>query len=81
MPALFALAQHGALVATQRQLQPGERLLAFMDDICADTSPDRARPVFDACLLSFRRTAGSGCTLERLMFGTPLAVSLSKSGR
>ena len=28
----FALAPHGALVATQRQKHPGERLLAFMDD-------------------------------------------------
>ena len=33
MPALFALGQHRALEAIQAQLQPGERLFAFLDDL------------------------------------------------
>ena len=37
-----------ATSAWQEGAQPGERLLAFVDDTYADTSPDRVRLVFDA---------------------------------
>ena len=35
MPLLFALGQHRALVAIQSELQDGEFLFAYLDDICA----------------------------------------------
>ena len=46
MPLLFSLGQHQALEAVQRQLLPDERLLAFLDDICTVTSPERVGPVY-----------------------------------
>ena len=49
MPALFALGQHDALVAIQNNLDPGERLMAFLDDIYAvDERPDRTEAVHTA---------------------------------
>ena len=39
MPALFALAQHDALAAAAGQLHVGERLFAFLDDLCDDARP------------------------------------------
>ena len=47
MPALFSLGQQPALQAVQAQLQPGETLYAFLDDIYAVVQPDRVRPVYD----------------------------------
>ena len=41
MPALFALGQHAALAAVQRQLRPGEMLLACLDDIYVIVTPER----------------------------------------
>ena len=46
-PALFALAQHGALEAAAGALAPGDRLLAFLDDVCVVTTPERARAAYD----------------------------------
>ena len=49
MPALFALGQHDALVAIQNRLVPGERLMAFLDDIYAvDERQDRTEAVYTA---------------------------------
>ena len=47
MPALFSLGQKAALQAVQQQLQPGEALYAFLDDVYTIVSPARVRPVFD----------------------------------
>ena len=47
-PALFALAMHEALVHSQAQLQEGEFLAAFLDDIYLVTQPGRARAAFDS---------------------------------
>ena len=47
-PALFALAQHDALVAASAHLQEGEFLAAFLDDLYIVTTPERARAAFDS---------------------------------
>ena len=47
MPALFSLGQHPALEAVQSQLLEGETLCAFLDDLYAICSPDRAVPIFN----------------------------------
>ena len=47
MPALFSLGQHQALQAAHAQLQAGETLYAFLDDIYVTVSPERVRPVYD----------------------------------
>ena len=41
MPLLFALGQHPALLATQRRLDPSEKVFAFLDDIYTKTEPSR----------------------------------------
>ena len=46
-PALFALGQHDALATAARQLEAGEFLAAFLDDIYVVTSPSRARDQLD----------------------------------
>ena len=47
LPALFSLGQHQALQAAHEQLQAGETLYAFLDDIYVTVSPERVRPVYD----------------------------------
>jgi hypothetical protein len=47
MPALFAMGQHPALMATRANLGPNEHLLAFLDDIYVICEPDRAAPIFE----------------------------------
>ena len=46
MPLLFALGQHSALDAIQEELQEGEHLLAFNDDIYTTSSPERVGSVY-----------------------------------
>ena len=46
MPLLVSLGQHEALQATHDQLQEGEYLFAFLDDIYLVTSPERTGPVY-----------------------------------
>ena len=41
MPALFAVGQHRALVATSERLLPHEHLMAFLDDINVACRPER----------------------------------------
>ena len=45
MPLLFALGQHSALEAIQKELHEGEHLLAFHDDIYTTSSPERVGSV------------------------------------
>ena len=47
MPALFSLGQEPALQAFQAQLQPGEVIYVFLDDISAVVQPERVRAVYD----------------------------------
>ena len=47
MPALFCLGLHEALERSQRQFLPGEKLLAYLNDIYIVTQPSRARQVYD----------------------------------
>ena len=46
MPLLFALGQHAALEAVQRQLRVGERLFAYHDDIYVVSPPDRVGAIY-----------------------------------
>ena len=43
MPALFSLGMHRALTALQTELQPGERVFAFLDDLYIVAAPERVR--------------------------------------
>ena len=47
MPALFSLGQKAALQAVQQQLQPGEALYAFLDDVY--TIPWHGHAPFSTC--------------------------------
>ena len=58
MPALFALAQHEALVAARRLLHEDDFLLAFLDDLYIVTVPERARAAFDT--VTHEVEAGAG---------------------
>ena len=46
MPLLFCLGQHRALVSVQAQLQEGERLFAYLDDIYVVCAPERVGKVY-----------------------------------
>ena len=48
LPALFSLGMQRALTALQTELQPGERVLAFLDDLYIVAAPERVRTLFDA---------------------------------
>ena len=62
-PALFALSQHDALAAAARQLEAGEFLAAFLDDIYVVTSPPRARGLLDAVTNTIELQAGVAANL------------------
>ena len=57
-PALYALAQHQALESASRQLEPGECLAAYLDDIYIVAPPHRARPAYDVVAAELQRHAG-----------------------
>ena len=46
MPALFSLGQHSALQHTQQQLQAGERLYAYLDDVYLIVPPHRVETTY-----------------------------------
>ena len=46
MPALFSLGMHEALEATQRELNEGERVFAYLDDVYVVARPERTRATF-----------------------------------
>ena len=58
MPALFALAQHDALVEADGNLMPSERILSFLDDIYVVTTKERAKTAFDEVSSCIQRQAG-----------------------
>ena len=53
MSLLFSLFQYGALQAAQEQLQPQERLMAFLDDVYMVSQPERVGGVY-AVLQTYR---------------------------
>ena len=48
MPALYSLAQHPALAALQPQLEDGEAVFAYLDDVYILAHPHRIRPLYNA---------------------------------
>ena len=47
MPALFSIGMAEALKMAQERLEPGEFLLAYLDDVYLLTTPGRARTAYD----------------------------------
>ena len=47
MPLLFSLAIHNALAEVKGQMQDGEFLFAFLDDVCIIASPARTRTIYN----------------------------------
>ena len=66
MPALFALAQHDALVAADGELLPDEHVFSFLDDLYVTTSKARAFEAFEAVSSSVERHAGVRVHLGKL---------------
>lgn len=58
MPALFSLALHPESDEIQRNLWPGELVVAYLDDICLVTAPERARHAHDIAAAVLRSTCG-----------------------
>jgi len=58
MPALFALAQHGGLAAASRELQGGDRVLSFLDDLYVLTTRSRAWSAFQTVATAVEQHAG-----------------------
>ena len=58
MPAMYALAQHDALVEAEQHLLPTERILSFLDDLYVLTSKARAATVFRTVAETVERRAG-----------------------
>ena len=48
MPALYALAQHAAVADVAATLEPGEAVVAFLDDTNVGCPPERVAPLFGA---------------------------------
>jgi len=71
MPLLYALGQHRALVEASASLQPGEHLLAFLDDLYVVTSRDRAAEVFRTVAESVEHHAGVRTHLGKLAAWSP----------
>lgn len=58
MPAPFALAQHGGLAAASRELQGGDRVLSFLDDLYVLTTRSRAWSAFQTVATAVEQHAG-----------------------
>ena len=84
-PALFALGQHDALATAARQLEAGEFLAAFLDDIYVVTSPSRARDQLDAVTATLEREARVAANLAKREYlmpaGAPRHQAFASSAR
>ena len=58
MPLLFSLAVHNALVEVQAELQPGEFLFAFLDDVYVLSLLERTRKICDLLADKLHSRAG-----------------------
>ena len=83
-PALFARGQHDALVAAAQQLQAGEFLAAFLDDIYVVTTPSQARVRLEAVTSTIERQAGVAANLGKTRVynaqGGPAPPGISELG-
>ena len=70
MPLLFSLGQHGALQATQGQLQPQERLMACLDDVHMVSQPERVGGAYAVLEEELVTHAGIKVHGERARCGT-----------
>ena len=66
MPALYALAQHDALVAASAQLQPGDLIFSFLDDLYLVTTRCRFRAAFEIVSRNVQQHAGVKSHLGKL---------------
>ena len=58
MPLLFSLGVHNALRAGNNSMTSGEHLLAFLDDTCILSLPQRARPLYNVMGTTLETGAG-----------------------
>ena len=58
MPLLFSLGIHDALEEIQQQLEPGESLFAFLDDVYVLCSPERTRVLYNLLNTTLPERAG-----------------------
>ena len=58
MPLLFSLAIHNALAAVKEELEAGEMLFAFLDDIYVFSRSDRTRPIYNLLAEKLHLQAG-----------------------
>jgi hypothetical protein len=58
MPALFSIGLAAALREAQDQLQNGELLIAYLDDLYIVTSPERARAAYNLVTATVQRMCG-----------------------
>ena len=70
MPALFSLGQHPALQAVQAQLQDGERLFAFLDNVYVVCALRVSTRFMRSCSMSSSPTLPFEFTTGRLKCGT-----------
>ena len=66
MPALFALAQHDALIAARAKLHKDDLLFAFLDDLYVVTTRERAREAFNVVTEEVSSKAGIHTHLGKL---------------
>ena len=57
MPALYAVGQHAALLRVHGELQAGENLFAYLDDIYLTCPPERAGALFASVAAALREAA------------------------
>ena len=66
MPALFALAQHDALVKVSENLHPDDYIFAFLDDLYVVTTKERASEAFGIVTSNVETHAGIKTHLGKL---------------
>ena len=65
MPALFCLALHPVLEAGNAQLQEGEMIVAYLDDVYIVSNKERAREVYNIVTGHIRDLAGIEVNLRK----------------
>ena len=70
MPLWFCLGQKEALQSVQRQLEDGERLFAFLDDVYVVTRPERVGEVYRILEEALRFSRASASTTAKRRSGT-----------
>ena len=58
MPALFALGLHDTLARVKTEMQPGEELFAYLDDIYVLCKPARVKPLYDLLKQALKEDTG-----------------------